>query len=750
MNPALPIVLTLSVLGWFGARRARLRELGAAWMLLGLASAGFLAPVLRLPDGVPSPSAVLGRVAPWQEAVGDAHGIGNSNLINVTFQIEPWLLFLRHQLRAGEWPFWNPGQFAGAPFWANDQAAPLFPLHLLFAALPVQLGLVLLPWLRLVAAGLGAYLLARSLGLTHLGGLVAGLIFPLSGMFSSYMLFPMANALCLVPWVLWRCERILQGSHEWMALAVLVGLQWLGGNPETVVHTALLAGVFGLVRYVATRRFAAEGGPLQGAVLRLTLAWCLGTLLAAVHLLPVLYNVTASSRWEAAASPVRAPLGLLLRLPLRVLLPELYGHPAEGTWWGPLSYAGTSVFAGSLGLTLGCLGLIAVLRRRRPALWAVAAVLVFCVALVYQAPGLWDLVTALPGLGKMLHHRLLFGVDLSLGLLAGLGVDRLREGVGRRALALVAAAIAVTLSAAWVLFHAAWREHELFRVQLGWTGWAALAFLLVSVFSRSAAARSRLLALLPVLVFAELFVAHAKTNPPLTERARYPLTESVAFLQDRPDRVAAQDYALRPNAAMVYGLLDIRGDDTLKSRRFFRLEQELNPAASPTSFQPITDWRSPWLDRLDVRWVLVNPGARELAPDWKLVYDGRDARVFQRPTAPGFATWRSGSDEPLSAERTGANSWRLRWRRSESDIIVLAEAWDRGWRVSTPNETGTDTDTELIDDYLIGIPVQAGEGTIELHYRPYGILAGLALSCAAALLVLGTVLSRRVLRRARP
>ena len=70
--------------------------------------------------------------------------------------------------------------------------------------------------------------------------------------------FPMANALCLVPWVLRETGATRArarrwpipdwGGGAWWRLGVLVGLQALGGHPETVVHTALLAGLYLVVR----------------------------------------------------------------------------------------------------------------------------------------------------------------------------------------------------------------------------------------------------------------------------------------------------------------------------------------------------------------------------------------------------------------------------------------------------------------------------------------------------------------------
>src|SRR6185295_2998814 len=200
MNPALPLVALLGAAGFLlgaASRRRFARELGTAWAVLAFAGIALLQPALSLPTGIPSPAASLAENAPWHDA--SAAPAGNPVLRDVTYQIEPWLLYLRSELRTGRLPYWNPHQFSGTPFWANGQSAPLFPLHLLFAALPEGIGFVLLAWLRFAIAGCGAFVLARELGSSAGAALVTGLIFPLSGMLVSFLLFPMGNALCLVP-----------------------------------------------------------------------------------------------------------------------------------------------------------------------------------------------------------------------------------------------------------------------------------------------------------------------------------------------------------------------------------------------------------------------------------------------------------------------------------------------------------------------------------------------------------------------
>src|SRR5258708_10437159 len=257
-----------------------------------------LAPALARPTGAPSPAGTLAGAPPWQAGSGEegapargggaggagGHWPGNPLLRDVTFQIQPWLLFGRRELRAGRLPVWNPHQSAGSPFWGNGQSAPLFPLHLLFAALPPLLGFMLLPWLRLVIAGCGVWMLARELDLGLQAALLAAVSFALSGMLVSFALFPMGNALALVPWVWWAVERLATYGEDMRAwslgvagLAAAAGLLLLGGHPETAAHAALLTLLYLAVRGAA-RPAAAWAGWLAG--------WLGGGAIPPLHPLP--------------------------------------------------------------------------------------------------------------------------------------------------------------------------------------------------------------------------------------------------------------------------------------------------------------------------------------------------------------------------------------------------------------------------------------------------------------------------------
>lgn len=781
MNPALPLLLALSLAGLLAWRRGPRWELGLPWAACGLAAALLLAPALALPDGVPSPAASLGQHVPWRGIEDPALAAaldpadGNPHLRDIGQQVQPWLLYLRHELRAGRLPFWNPHQFSGTPYWSNGSSAPLFPFHLLFAALPVQLGLVLLPWLRLVVGGCGAWALARELGTSRAGALAAALIFPLSGMITAFVLFPMANAHALVPWVLLATERLAGGRWGWAPLALLGGLQVAAGHPETAVFTGMLTLVYLAVRGAGRPEAATGAAPGHGRAtwLRFAGAWVVGLAVSAVHVVPLTFTLVRSSKWLESHAAEGVPLPILGSLALRAVLPELHGNPALGTWWGPYNYPATAVYAGAAALPLAAAALRGLSRDRR---WlAVAAVTLFALLAAYQAPGVRHFLGALPVLGKSLTHYLKFGVELGLALLAARGLDRLRTGEGRRLLMAGSAVVLAALAAAWLAFAGEWREHGLADTQAAWTaGAAAVALLLAGTTRLTPAARRRvgpfLVRALPALLAADLVLAHARTNPALPAAALYPETGAVRFLAARAggdprlgsDRLAGVGTALQPNAALVYGLYDARGDTPVKLHHYQEVYASF-ASPHPVYFRPVEDWESLWLDRLSVRWVVGRPGVPAPVPGWRLAYDGTDARVWRRPGALPLVRWAEGGPAGARLEvlERSPGRWLISWQsppprgaplleEPRGATLIVAETWDPGWRARVDGEPAP---VEAVDGVLLGVRVgprtgssagpNAGSsaGRLVLEYRPEGFgwgvgltLLGLA-ACGAGLLV---------------
>jgi hypothetical protein len=329
------------------------------------------------------------------------------------------------------------------------------------------------------------------------------------------------------------------------------------------------------------------------------------------------------------------------------------------------------------------------------------------------------------------------GVELGLALLAAAGCDRWLAGKGRGLLYGAGGGLAL-LAAAWIWLGNGFRAHGLAGTEAAWTAWIALLMILLAAsLLLSVERRWTVWPLLPALLAIDLVAAHARTNPGLPVTRLYPVTGAVRFLQGKPERVAGLGDALHPDAAMVYGLYDVRGDSPVKLQRYDEVYGTFG-TSHPVYFQPIRDWSSPWLDRLGVRWVMAGPAEPPPGSGWRLAYQGSDARVYERPGALPLVRLEGGGQARV--ERRSPGDWRIAFQAPACGRLVVAETWDPGWRAWID---GRPAAVERLPGILMGIPVGPGAGSVELRYHPDGFVPGLALSAVGLCAATGGALAGR-------
>ena len=114
--------------------------------------------------------------------------------------------------------------------------------------------------------------------------------------------------------------------------------------------------------------------------------WTAALAISAVHVLPLYKTLTVSGKWLQTAPSPPAPLAAVAGALLRSVLPDAFGNPADGTWWGPYNYAATAVYAGALTLPFAAAGLAAARGDRR---WrAVAVMTLFALVGAYHLFGM--------------------------------------------------------------------------------------------------------------------------------------------------------------------------------------------------------------------------------------------------------------------------------------------------------------------------------------------------------------------------
>jgi hypothetical protein len=163
----------------------------------------------------------------------------------------PLYLRVQQEWSAGRWPLWDPGQNAGVPLLGMTRAAVLYPGKLVYAWLPYPWAVRVYTILHFAIAWSGTFALGRTLRLsTTAAGLAA-----MSYAFGAPVLFQYCNIIHLVgaAWIPWGFLAL-----EWLvglerrgglpALAFVLALQVLGGDPEAAYVTVVCGVAYALVR----------------------------------------------------------------------------------------------------------------------------------------------------------------------------------------------------------------------------------------------------------------------------------------------------------------------------------------------------------------------------------------------------------------------------------------------------------------------------------------------------------------------
>ena len=284
----------------------------------------FFSPAILI-RGIVVPAELLHSFYPWaayfQNPVDH-----NTELPDVILQFYPWFLRWGEEIRSGHWPLWNADSGLGLPFAANPQTASFFPLTFLALLGPWAWTLVLAS--RLVVAGAAAFLWLRSLGRSRGASTLGGFAFAYSLPFVTWLAWPHANVNMLLPLLLLWAVRLARAP-----------------GPGARVRTRRSRSSRCTSAVTRNRRSSTSSPPCSSGRSRcrrrrwrklarsgvfLALGGVLGTLAAAIHLVPFLeYFAKSRVLLEPGARVARLAKSWLVTW----IVPLFYGRPMDGTKW---------------------------------------------------------------------------------------------------------------------------------------------------------------------------------------------------------------------------------------------------------------------------------------------------------------------------------------------------------------------------------------------------------------------------------
>lgn len=334
---------------------------------------------------------------------------------------------IRESLLAGRLPLWNSFVLCGQPLIGNPQSWVFYPSTILLAFLSVPLYFTVNTALHLTLAGFFSYLYLRRICADRLGALLGAMTYAGSGFLVARLQFPtMVQTAIYLPALLLLIDRMVDRPRVGTAalLGLTVSLLLLAGHAQLAYMSLACAACYAGARLYQIRRHRLRLGT--------SLRWMLlsvpvGIMAAAAQLLPALQLFRLSTRehlgWAQANRFVLLPEQLI-----NFLLPNYFGSPASGDYWGAGNAWEPCVYIGILPLGLAVYAAVRGVRRLAVRFHVALTILALWLAMGKYGGLYWIAYYTVPGLASF-HDpaRFTFLATFALTTLAAVGMRRLRD-----------------------------------------------------------------------------------------------------------------------------------------------------------------------------------------------------------------------------------------------------------------------------------------------------------------------------------
>jgi hypothetical protein len=664
---------------------------------------------------------------------------GGGDLVSFFFPIHH---FAASEVSHWRLPFWNPHLYSGAPHLANFQTATLYPPNLIAYFLSNPFSYAALERLALfhyLIASLGVYWLARVIGVSRTGSVLAGGIFAYSGFMVAHLgHYSMLSTAAWAPFVLAAIVGTVRLNSWPIALAgtLALAMSVLGGHQPILLMTltaAAVLAVFELWRSIGYPVPETWGNRWRDRALamnagRLAFMAVIAVMLTVPALGPAFemtgYTVRGGLSYQSASEFAVEPVALL-----HLVLPTVYGsNPTD--YWGPFSNTEMWGYAGVLGLGLALFGLIVYPSRTR-AFWALLGVVAFLFLLgPFAAIHGWA-YAFFPGYDQIRGAgRGYMFFNLAVALLAGFGLASLEQRrerwypqqvhLTRHAVYILAGSLVVVVGFVIPLFaiqvlgvnDPGNRPIIAMNNVMMLAVWLALGLGMMSLIWRRAIGRTLIVVGLTVVVLLDIFHATAPFNPTTAPiLSGFEHDDAVAFLQgtyddEGPFRIDVITGRWQPDLARIARLDDISGlVDPLALQSY---EQYLRTARA--------DRDSEEYQSLNVRYVISD--AETGAPDgaFSEAYNADDGIVIWEADEWLPRSWVDNADTAVQTTVLSATQLRIDLTpANEARNLVVSQVYYPGWSATVD---GRDATIAPYNGVLQQVALPSGAEVVEMTFRP--------------------------------
>ncbi len=541
----------------------------------------------------------------------------------------PWKSLVMQGITHGQLPLWNPYNGLGTPLLANFQSGVFYPINIVFLFLPFINAWDVYMLLQPLLGILFMYLFLRSIKVSELGSILGGVVFAFCGFSVSWMSWGnISHTLVWLPLILYAKEKLLEKwSIQFGILFLFAELSALfAGHLQVWFYMLLVTNSYLFLR-IFMKIFEEKKKVTFSAYIRTYMPFLIagvGMLLVGLtQLIPTLQFIQVSGRGVDQAFTGQEGWFIPWQHLVQFIAPDYFGNPATGNYWGVWNYGEFIGYIGIVPLLLVVSSLIVLLPRRDWRVWFFA--LIIFIAFLFALPtplAKIPFTMHLPLLSSSQPTRLLSLIDMSLAVLAGIGLDSLfvaskKEKITIGSLFVLLIVVAWASVFSLTKFHIGMEDISIAKRNLilpTILGFIALVTMLVTEISKKKFFVFALGILIIGITSFDLLRFSWKFIPFTDQRFVYPSSPVITYLQQNVGMyrvLAVDDRILPPNANDMYHVQFLTLYDPLYALRFGQfvamMERRKPDIQTPFGFNRIItpkNYTSPFIDLLGVKYIL--------------------------------------------------------------------------------------------------------------------------------------------------
>ncbi|HEX8965171.1 MAG TPA: YfhO family protein, partial [Patescibacteria group bacterium] len=536
---------------------------------------------------LPIPSdTIIGLYHPFRDlyATDYPRGVPFKNFLitDPVRQQYPWKSLVIEAEKNMQLPLWNPYSFSGYPLLANLQSAAFYPLNVIFFFGNLPLSWSFFIFIEFLLAGFFLYLYLQKMNLHKNAALVGALTFMFCGFSVSWGLW--GNVLSTILWLplIFYVKEVLlkKFSFTWIIIFIFAEVSALfAGHLQIWFYSLLISNAYLFVRICQTIKNKKNNNFIFNFAKKYSPFLIVGLVvfgIGSLQLIPTFQFISLSARDVDQSFWQQPGWFIPWQNIIQFIAPDFFGNPTTLNYWGVWNYA---EFVGYVGIVPLVFALFAIIFRNDKKTIFFSIILGF--SFIFAFPTFLAKIPyelSLPFISTSQPTRLMAIIDLSLAILAALGVDLFLQKSSRK-IFFVIGIIAACFVGLWVVvlkfhvgitienLHVAKQNLILPTILFG----ISSILIIFYVFIKNKKIQVILLGILLLLTIGDLLRFADKFIPFTLPQYLFPQDKVLTYLQKNSDnfRIMTTDSRiLAPNFSDMYHLQSIDGYDPLYLRRY--------------------------------------------------------------------------------------------------------------------------------------------------------------------------------------